>query len=254
MLTNIQKLAFSFSVIVHAVAFYPYQQALTTPSDSKSRLLSFSLVSATPSNKTIQPEPEIQTDSEMSPENNVNIAEQPLSVSDMPHANIPEPIVSQVAAPEKIKKTSKKKIVSTDQSIKQPSQKPQAKPLDVPEKTQVARLQTAQSQPLVTTLQVAEKKAIRQDYLELLIEKINANKFYPKKAKRRGWQGEVIVTFSVMPSGQVENVEIIKASNFKVLNKSALRAIYDSVPFEPIPDNLGLTKLDLELPIIYQLH
>ena len=116
------------------------------------------------------------------------------------------------------------------------------------------RIQTVKTRLLDVDRRVSEKKEIRQDYLEQLIAKINANKYYPKKAKRRGWQGKVTVSFSVMPSGQVKNTEIQQTSGFHLLDKSALRAIQDSQPFAPIPSNLGLTKLDLELPIVYQLQ
>ena len=71
----------------------------------------------------------------------------------------------------------------------------------------------------------------RQDtFLAHLVERINRNKSYPKRARRRGIEGSVKVGFQIFSDGSVDNITLI--SGRKVFRKSAFEAIAKSFPIE----------------------
>ena len=267
MLSGLQKLTFSVSVIAHVIVFYPYATEIKQPS-VQPKTLSFSLVRQVSQNVPPELSPDPVPDSVPVPKPD------PVSQSEEFNEKQPELKQSEQLKQEKIvqnetKKNESVKKVPENSSKPANNTKPKAKPKTEPEhvakKTEAVKNEILQakskSDDLIYDDQVAKKintepvnQQVRQDYLLELINKINANKYYPKKAKRRGWEGQVKLKFSILPTGEVRDIEILESSNYKQLDKSALRAIYDSQPFDPIPAHLGLTRLDLELPIVYQLN
>lgn len=87
-------------------------------------------------------------------------------------------------------------------------------------------------------------------YLEKLKETINKNKSYPRTAVRREIEGDVKLTLTVSPSGELICFEIIEGD--RVFKKSIKKAMEKSFPFKPKEDIL-LSNLDLSLTISYKL-
>lgn len=48
---------------------------------------------------------------------------------------------------------------------------------------------------------------------------------YPRIARQRGWEGEVLLKLSVSSEGQVEQVAIVRSSGHAVLDRAAVRAV-----------------------------
>jgi len=77
---------------------------------------------------------------------------------------------------------------------------------------------------------------------------------YPVVARRRGWQGEVMVAFDINITGQLHNVRLAHSSGFTVLDHSAMNAI-NKLQQISLPDTLGqLQAMELQLPVRYLLH
>lgn len=77
---------------------------------------------------------------------------------------------------------------------------------------------------------------------------------YPVVARRRGWQGEVMVAFDINVAGQLHNVRLAHSSGYAVLDHSAVTAI-NKLQQIALPDTLGqLQAMELQLPVRYQLH
>lgn len=49
---------------------------------------------------------------------------------------------------------------------------------------------------------------------------------YPSTARRRGWEGEVLLLVNVTATGEVGNVTVNRSSGYQVLDRAALNAIY----------------------------
>jgi len=84
--------------------------------------------------------------------------------------------------------------------------------------------------------------------------KIERHKKYPETARARQIEGFVTVRFVITPQGDVLNIEIIKSSRQKSLDKAALKAIHAAAPFPVPPRHFFKGKvIPLELTIAFEL-
>ena len=90
-------------------------------------------------------------------------------------------------------------------------------------------------------------------YLEMVRLKIERHKKYPETAKARQIEGFVTVRFVINPQGDILNVEIVKSSRQKSLDKAALKAIHAAAPFPRPPRHLFKGEIPLELTIAFEL-
>jgi protein TonB len=49
---------------------------------------------------------------------------------------------------------------------------------------------------------------------------------YPSTARRRGWEGEVLLLVNVTARGEVSNVTVSRSSGYQILDRAALNAVY----------------------------
>lgn len=71
-------------------------------------------------------------------------------------------------------------------------------------------------------------------------------KNYPRMARERGIEGVAHVRFKVLPSGNVERVEIVKSSGSQILDDASIKTVYRS---GPLPRINGW----VEVPILYSI-
>lgn len=77
---------------------------------------------------------------------------------------------------------------------------------------------------------------------------------YPARARRRGWQGEVMLAFDIDERGQLNNVRLAKSSGYALLDHSAMTAITKLDHIE-LPRSMGrLQAMELALPVRYELR
>ena len=55
-------------------------------------------------------------------------------------------------------------------------------------------------------------------------------KTYPRMARERGVEGVVLVRFKVLPTGEIERVDIIKSSGSDILDTASVRTVYRAAP------------------------
>jgi TonB family protein len=55
-------------------------------------------------------------------------------------------------------------------------------------------------------------------------------KTYPRLARERGIEGSVLVRFKVLPSGNVETVNIVRSSGVEILDEASVRTVYRAAP------------------------
>jgi len=91
-------------------------------------------------------------------------------------------------------------------------------------------------------------------FLSNLRESINANKIYPKRAKRMGLEGVVRVTFDISRSGDVLNIRT-SSSAPNILKRAVIKAVRDSFPIT-IPNSLRsqFPLRDVSVNIFFKLH
>ncbi|MFH1823736.1 MAG: energy transducer TonB [Candidatus Firestonebacteria bacterium] len=82
--------------------------------------------------------------------------------------------------------------------------------------------------------------------------KIERFKKYPKAAREKNIQGEVLVDISISNDGYVSNINIFKSSGDKSLDDGAIKIIKSAQPFLPLM-NLNQTKVSIRIPIKFSL-
>lgn len=85
-----------------------------------------------------------------------------------------------------------------------------------------------------------------------LIKKFDTNFIYPKLAKRRNWQGKVILSLHISPVGKIENIHLITSSGYDVLDNAAMTSLRKVGKLHDI--SLWFSNsINLHLPVIYKL-
>jgi protein TonB len=72
---------------------------------------------------------------------------------------------------------------------------------------------------------------------------IEAQWEYPELAKYYGLQGKVTVEFTVLQSGQIDLLSVVRSSGSNLLDEEAVRAIKAAAPFPPIPRSIAANRL-----------
>ena len=79
-------------------------------------------------------------------------------------------------------------------------------------------------------------------------------KIYPPKAREKGQQGKIYLSFKIGKDGKVLKLFVEHSSGYEILDEAALIAITDAGPFPPIPEKLDKQYALLKLPISFVLR
>ena len=91
-----------------------------------------------------------------------------------------------------------------------------------------------------------ERSALAHHLQQALTRHFN----YPLLARRRGWQGEVLVSFTLESNGKIAEIHIARGSGHKLLDRAALTILSKIGRIEGAPQY----SHTFELPIIYRLQ
>jgi protein TonB len=91
-------------------------------------------------------------------------------------------------------------------------------------------------------------------YLQGLKNRIEMAWKYPETARRDGLQGQLVMRFSIMKSGKLDEVELIKSSGYPLLDNAAKQALVDANPFNPLPDNWKKDRFTITGTFVYRLY
>lgn len=86
----------------------------------------------------------------------------------------------------------------------------------------------------------------KQLYLSTLLAHIEAHKYYPRSARKKGIQGHVKVSFSLSPSGNISAINVKGGS--AILQRAAFKAVNASLPLPKPPESI-----EEVLPIEYRM-
>ena len=87
---------------------------------------------------------------------------------------------------------------------------------------------------------------IPQDLMQHLQRAIEKAKTYPRFARERGIEGTVLVRFKVLPSGDIEAVDVVRSSGMQILDDASVKTVYRAAP-------MPYVKGWVEVPMIYEL-
>jgi protein TonB len=115
--------------------------------------------------------------------------------------------------------------------------------------TQMAEKSVREDSPL----HAEQMRQARQDYLLILRNLIAQYRRYPLPARRAGQEGVAVVRFTLDPSGELLECEVLAASGMPLLDRAALSTVRNAAPFPPPPPELGEEPLTCEIPIEFSL-
>ncbi|MRI82869.1 MAG: hypothetical protein C6I00_00425 [Nitratiruptor sp.] len=93
-------------------------------------------------------------------------------------------------------------------------------------------------------------KHFRATYASAIRAAIMRHRFYPRLARRSRKEGEVLVAFTLTPTGHLQDLRILRSSGHKLLDRAALQAIQRASKEFPRPQE----PVSITVPIEYRLH
>jgi len=97
-------------------------------------------------------------------------------------------------------------------------------------------------------------ESIEAHYRTLLRAAIERKKKYPSRARRMHQEGSVLVSFLVYRDGHITDINILKSSSRKILDKEAMRAIKAIGQFQPIPKQIRHNQWQFEIMLEFALN
>lgn len=94
----------------------------------------------------------------------------------------------------------------------------------------------------------------RARVLSRVREDLDRHFVYPVLARRQGWQGQVLLGFSVAANGMIENVHVQRGSGYRVLDESAQTALSRIRQLHQIDSWLHGQSMQLQLSVVYRLQ
>ena len=76
---------------------------------------------------------------------------------------------------------------------------------------------------------------------------------YPAIARERGWEGKVVLGFSLQANGHLDGIHIARSSGYHVLDESARDALGKVSAIADARQWLQGHTIDMQLPVVYRL-
>lgn len=113
--------------------------------------------------------------------------------------------------------------------------------------------------PVAETVKTPEYSPVEADnalgeYGNLLGRALAKHKQYPRIARTRGWQGNVLLDLKLDGYGKVLSATIRQSSGYEVLDKQALDMVRKASPFPAPPEALRNRTFNITVPVSFKLE
>lgn len=145
--------------------------------------------------------------------------------------------------------------IATKKYTPKPSLNSQKTPQPETKPQEVAETQAAPSGPAVWGSANSGGRAatVKEIYISEVRSRIEANKSYPLISRRMGQTGTAVVAFTLLKDGSIIDLHVHKSSKFDRLDASALDAVKKVGRFNPIPQEVGVSQMDITVPVKFYL-
>ncbi|WP_263833605.1 TonB family protein [Sulfurospirillum oryzae] len=157
----------------------------------------------------------------------------------------PEPIVEK-----KPEKKVQKEVVKAVTPIKEPVRTPSSIKEPVAEQT-IEKSSSSETHEKASVSSSRQSDDLLVLYLAKVRHKIQESLRYPSAAKKMGLEGEAVVQFLIHANGMVDasSIKISKSSGKTVLDRNAIDAVLESLPFELPPKE----DLEIVIPVVFKI-
>ena len=97
---------------------------------------------------------------------------------------------------------------------------------------------------------LGQAKEARESALAVIVNVIEANKSYPRRARQTGVEGEVLLTVRIAAGGLISSVDIKKKHRSALLNRAAARAAEKLLGMRIE----GAPQMTVDVPVVFSLH
>jgi protein TonB len=83
--------------------------------------------------------------------------------------------------------------------------------------------------------------------------RIEKAKRYPREARRRGWEGKVVLSFQINRKGEVAQIRLVQSSGYPDLDEEGFATLRRASPFLP-PPVTDEREFEVEIPLVFRLE
>jgi len=131
-------------------------------------------------------------------------------------------------------------------------EEPELQPKEQIEKEIAEQPQPEPAQEIVEVINPQKEAMLR--YQDMIKQKIESCRRYPNWAKKQGLEGTVYLAFVVLSSGVAKDIKIVQSSGFSILDKEAVSTVKRANPFPPIPEEMRVSSLSMEVSVVFTLQ
>jgi len=91
-------------------------------------------------------------------------------------------------------------------------------------------------------------------YMNIIEKSIEGAWKYPEQATRINEEAKVEIDFTIRQDGWLENVRVTHSSGVRSLDNQAIKSVVTNEPYNPVPEAIGLEKLNLSFTFNYDLQ
>ena len=91
------------------------------------------------------------------------------------------------------------------------------------------------------------------EYSGQIKQRIYAHWHYPEPARQERIQGQLMLEFGILDTGELAGIEVIKSSGHPSLDHGTVDAILAASPFSPLPNHFRLDRLNIQARFHYRL-
>jgi len=166
-------------------------------------------------------------------------------------------IPKKIKAQKKIKTVVKKKVPIVQKRVEEKIQEVVVKKVISKKEEEIPKIiaQTVQKTSIVQPVEepvILPQKTNQEKYIDNHLQKISQllseNLYYPRRARKRGVTGKVIVKFNLSNKAIVNNIEVVKSQS-ELLSRAAIKTIQNLSGKFPKPDE----NIVLQVPIVFSL-
>lgn len=98
------------------------------------------------------------------------------------------------------------------------------------------------------------RNEVRNRVLSRLRTDLHQYFVYPMLAQRQGWQGRVLLGFSVEANGAIRNIHVAAGSGYPILDTSAMNALARVRHLYEASEWLQGNRLEMQMPVEFRLQ
>jgi protein TonB len=88
-------------------------------------------------------------------------------------------------------------------------------------------------------------------YYSLIASLLAKHKTYPQYSRKKGQEGTVLLTFTILSSGLVRDINIEKSSGYRSLDRAVRKMLKEASPF---PSHQKAQEMKISIPIVFKLN